>query len=68
MEKYNSEAKLLRRFERGIQEVLLPFVKLSKKKILGIAGRTSVNITRSTGVGRELRIYNAYIKMHLRFT
>ena len=33
LEKYNSEAKIERRFERGIQEVLLPFVKVPNKII-----------------------------------
>jgi len=58
LEKYNSEAKLRRRFELGIKEVLLPFVKISEKKILGIDRRMSVNVSGSTGVGRGFGIYS----------
>jgi len=47
-----------------LQEVLLTFVKLPKKKIL--ERRTSVNISRSTGIGRGLRMYNVYIKYHVK--
>jgi len=68
MEKHNSEAKLRRRFERGIQEVLLSFCETLQKKMLGIDRRTSVNISGSTGVGRGLIMYNVYIKLYLRFT